>query len=109
MVTRAGPQDPCAHDPRGVPRPVILGKPRGEQGGSARSIARAVGITTVVTAAGYGVTLLQQALFSRSLGVSVETDVIAAVLAWMIGITGFIGTTISTVYLPAYVRSLQDD
>lgn len=69
------------------------------------SVAGAIGLTTLVTGGGYAITLLQQALYARSLGVNADTDSLAAVLAWAVGTTGFIGTTLSTIYLPIYVRA----
>lgn len=71
------------------------------------SIVGAIGLTTLVTAGGYAITLLQQVLYARSLGVNADTDALGAVLAWAIGTTGFVGTTLTTVYLPAYVRANQ--
>ncbi len=73
--------------------------------GSGSSAAKAVGLTTVITALVYAVTLLQQVLYARALGVSADTDALGAALAWAVGTTGLVGTTLATVYLPRFVRA----
>lgn len=70
-----------------------------------RSVASAIGLTTLITAAGYAVTLFQQALYARELGVNADTDALGAALAWAVGTTGLVGTTLATVFLPRYVRA----
>lgn len=72
---------------------------------ASRSALRAIGLTTAATVLGYAVTLLQQAIYARSLGVSAETDSLGAALAWAVGTTGPVGTTLATVFLPRYVRA----
>jgi putative peptidoglycan lipid II flippase len=71
------------------------------------SVATAIGLTTLITAAGYAVTLVQQALYARALGVNADTDALGAALAWAVGTTGLVGTTLATVFLPRYVRARQ--
>ena len=71
------------------------------------SLARAIGLTTLITAVGYAVTLVQQILYARSLGVSADADALGAALAWAVGTTGLVGTTLATVFLPRYVRAMQ--
>ncbi len=67
---------------------------------------RAVALATLATGVGYVLTLIQQIAFAKTLGVSVETDALAAALAWGVGTSGPIGTALSSVALPVYVLAL---
>jgi putative peptidoglycan lipid II flippase len=62
-----------------------------------------------VTLGTYGVTLLQQVVYGRVLGVNPETDALAASLAWATGIAGLVGTTFVSVMVPAYLQSLKEN
>ena len=75
--------------------------------GSGTSVAKAIGLTTAATALGYAVTLLQQVLYARTLGVSADTDALGVALAWAVGTTGPVGTTLAAVFLPRYVRAKE--
>ncbi|TAL05691.1 MAG: hypothetical protein EPO00_12495 [Chloroflexota bacterium] len=67
---------------------------------------RAIVLATLATAGGYGLTLIQQVVFARSMGISVETDSLATALAWGIGTSGPVGTALASIVLPAYVGAL---
>lgn len=71
------------------------------------SVARSIGLTTVATGLVYATTLLQQALYGRALGVNADTDVLATGLAWGVATTGLVGTTLTSVLLPAFVRAIH--
>jgi len=88
---------------------VIEGEPALPIGGGAgRSIMSAIGLTTLATAISYALALAQQALYARVLGVNIDTDALGAALAWAVGTTGLVGTTLSTVFLPLYVRTMRE-
>ncbi len=76
--------------------------------GSGSSVARAIGLTTVATAIVYGITLLQQLLYARALGVSADTDALGAALAWAVSTTGPLGATLAAVFVPRFVRATGD-
>ncbi len=69
------------------------------------SATRSVALATVATFVGYAVTLLQQVLFARALGVDAQTDALAAALAWGVGTSGPVGAALASVALPAYVQA----
>lgn len=81
------------------------GAPQAPSGGG--SVAKAIGLTTAATAIGYAITLLQQVLYARSLGVSADSDALGAALTWAVGTTGPVGTTLAMVFLPRYVRATK--
>ena len=88
---------------------MTIGGGLSPESGVQPSVLRAIGLTTIVTSLGYGVTLLQQVLYARTLGVNVETDALGASLAWVIGTTGFVGTTLASIFLPQFVRESRRD
>jgi putative peptidoglycan lipid II flippase len=88
---------------------VIAGGGKAPEYNDKRTVVRAIGFTTVVTAIGYGITLLQQILYARTLGVNADTDALGATLAWAIGTTGFVGTSLASVFVPGYVRESRQD
>lgn len=69
------------------------------------SASRSVALATVATGFGYAVTLLQQVLFARALGVNAQTDALAAALAWGVGTSGPVGVALASVALPLYVQA----
>jgi peptidoglycan biosynthesis protein MviN/MurJ (putative lipid II flippase) len=79
----------------------------GEPPGRRTSMARATTTATIATFAAYGVTLLQQVLYARALGVGADTDALAAALAWAVATSGLIGVTLQSVVLPRYAAALH--
>jgi peptidoglycan biosynthesis protein MviN/MurJ (putative lipid II flippase) len=71
------------------------------------SAGRSVATATAATILAYAVTLVQQVLFARALGVGSATDALAAALAWGVSTSGPVGVTLGSVLLPLYVRATR--
>jgi putative peptidoglycan lipid II flippase len=68
------------------------------------SVPRAAGLATIATFAGYGATLVQQAVYARAIGVGPDADSLAAALTWAVSVTGLLGTVFAGVVIPSYSR-----
>jgi hypothetical protein len=69
------------------------------------TIRRQTLIASGATTVSYIGTVGQQLVYARVLGVSAETDALAAALSWSVTVTGVIGTTFASVAIPAYVAA----
>jgi len=79
---------------------VVASKPR---------IGTTATIATAATVVGYLSSVLQQFVVGRILGVGADVDALAATMAWSAGVTGFAGTTLASVVIPAYVLRARTD
>lgn len=73
------------------------------------SAGRSAALATAATVFAFASTFVQQVLYARVLGANAETDALAAALAWAVGTTGLVGTTLASVVLPPYLRALRTD
>ena len=67
---------------------------------SAVSIGRTAFVTTGLTMAGYSVSLVQSITLARVLGISMDTDALAAALTWVTAVGGLLSFTAASVMVP---------